>query len=346
VRRLSVVLFTLLLLATSLMPAPAAAQERRCFNETGFCITGRFLSYWEQNGGLPVFGYPISDAVFVENNGASQLHQWFERNVFELHPENAAPYDVLLGRLGDETLLLVDYDWQAQPRDAGPQPGCLWFKETQFNVCNQAGAIGFRAYWESHGLEFDGRAGKSYGESLALFGLPLTVPFVAENPSGDTVLMQWFERARFEWHPNNPTSSQVLLGLLGTDYPEDDAEPEPDPEPTPDPNAACANIRPPVDATISDNCVRYGESFAVETFGWDPNQPLGYWVTDQNGTTVGTIQTVNASGDGRFGGTVNTTNWFGYELRPGDYNFVVSDARNVSPAEKYQDSVAPFRVLP
>ncbi|MCC6625984.1 MAG: hypothetical protein IT340_01155 [Chloroflexi bacterium] len=28
---------------------------------------------------------------------------------------------------------------------------------------------------------------------------------------------QWFERARFEWHPNNPESHRVLLGLLGTE---------------------------------------------------------------------------------------------------------------------------------
>lgn len=32
----------------------------------------------------------------------------------------------------------------------------------------------FRAYWGTHGLEFDGRPGVSEAESLALFGLPLT----------------------------------------------------------------------------------------------------------------------------------------------------------------------------
>jgi TolB protein len=29
------------------------------------------------------------------------------------------------------------------------------------------------------------------------------------------VLTQWFERARFEWHPNNPAEFKVLLGRLG-----------------------------------------------------------------------------------------------------------------------------------
>jgi hypothetical protein len=33
-------------------------------------------------------------------DGRMYLTQWFERARFEYHPENAAPYDVLLGRLG------------------------------------------------------------------------------------------------------------------------------------------------------------------------------------------------------------------------------------------------------
>jgi ELWxxDGT repeat protein len=32
------------------------------------------------------------------------------------------------------------------------------------------------------------------------------------------VLTQWFERARFEWHPDKPDDFKVLLGLLGNEY--------------------------------------------------------------------------------------------------------------------------------
>ncbi len=324
-------------------PTPVAAQDQRCFNETGFCISGRFRSYWEQNGGLAVFGFPTTNVFTAQDeNGVSRPTQLFERNIFELHADKAAPYDVLLARLGDSILLLSNYDWQAQPRDPAPVSGCTWFAETQFNVCNQGGSIGFKTYWASHGLEFDGRAGTSYAESLALFGFPLTAPYVAENPNGDTVLMQWFERARFEWHPNNPVQFRVLLGLLGNEY----VSIEPDPQPEPQPGDQCANIRSPIDASISPNCVSYGGTIDVVTYGWDSGQPLGYWITDQNGITVGTTQTVNADTDGSFSGTIDTTNWFGLQLGAGDYNFVVSDARNVSPGDKYQDSIAPFRVLP
>lgn len=350
-RRLSAVIcVVVLLLCLGLPPHNASAQGQQCFPTTGFCITGRFLQYWEQNGGLSVFGYPTSEAFFDTNEaGERYLVQWFERNVFELHPENRPPYDVLLGRLGDETLLFLDYDWQAQPRDAGPKPGCIWFSETQFNVCNAAGATGFKTYWETHGLEFDGTSGKSYQESLALFGLPLTSPYVEENSSGDTVLMQWFERARFEWHPNNPEPQQVLLGLLGNEYisliPEPEAEPEPEPEPTPQPTAAppdlCANIPAPRFARAEPNCVKANTTFIVEVWGFEPNERIGFWITRAGYGTIGSTQGITVDENGRFRGSVNTRDWFGVVIPPGDYVFVAQEL-----AQIYEPSIAPFRVIP
>ncbi len=72
----------------------------------GFCISGRFREYWEQNGGLTVFGYPISPTRDERNadTGVTYLMHWFERIRFELHLENAALYDVLLGQLGGDWL--------------------------------------------------------------------------------------------------------------------------------------------------------------------------------------------------------------------------------------------------
>jgi hypothetical protein len=37
-----------------------AQTNERCFPETGQCIEGRIREFWEQNGGLAVFGYPIT----------------------------------------------------------------------------------------------------------------------------------------------------------------------------------------------------------------------------------------------------------------------------------------------
>ncbi len=91
--------------ASPAQPAQAQAGEL-CFNETRQCISGRFRQYWEQNGGLAVFGFPMSAAQNERNRdtGQTYLTQWFERNRFGYHPENRAPYDVLLGRLGEDEL--------------------------------------------------------------------------------------------------------------------------------------------------------------------------------------------------------------------------------------------------
>jgi hypothetical protein len=89
----------------ALAPAGVSAQTaQRCFSETGFCIEGRIREFWEQNGGLPVFGYPTGPQQQELIEGKPFQVQWFERNRLELHPENARPYDVLLGRLGADRL--------------------------------------------------------------------------------------------------------------------------------------------------------------------------------------------------------------------------------------------------
>src|SRR4029078_6880166 len=100
----------------------------QCFPETNQCISGRFRQYWEQNGGLAVFGYPISSAHEERNadTGKSYLTQWFERNRCEAHPENTVPYDVLLGRLGNDRLLQTGHDWGQESRENGPPRGWRW----------------------------------------------------------------------------------------------------------------------------------------------------------------------------------------------------------------------------
>lgn len=195
----------------------AGAEDARCFPETRHCFSGRFETYWDRNGALAVFGLPLTTTADELNRDAGKYYrtQWFERNRFEVHPENAAPYDVLLGRLGDDRLRQLGVNWRSRPRESGAKAGCLWFEQTGRNVCNQNGSAGFASYWRAHGLQ-DPRL-DTYGRSLALFGLPLTDARMEKNASGDTVLTQWFERARFEWHPDNPAEFKVLLGLLGSE---------------------------------------------------------------------------------------------------------------------------------
>jgi hypothetical protein len=212
VGRISILGAVALLAALFAGALPAEAQQRACFPQAGHCIGGRFAQYWQQNGGLAVFGYPLTD----ELTEGGRTVQYFERQRFELHSENAAPYDVLLGLLGEEVLQQRGIDWHTQPISPGPVAGCLWFQQTQHNVCDQTPGSGFKRYWQTHGLEFDGHTGKSEPESLALFGLPITEAF-QDTINGEIFQVQWFERARFEWHPGNVDPYRVLLGRLGAE---------------------------------------------------------------------------------------------------------------------------------
>jgi hypothetical protein len=118
--------------------------------------------------------------------------QYFERNRFEYHPENAGtPYEVLLGVLG--------LDFHKADPPVSPVAGSTYFKETGHNLSGK-----FKAYWDTHG-------------GLFVHGFPITEPVQEKSPTDDKVyLVQYFERSRFELHPENAGSPhEVLLGLLG-----------------------------------------------------------------------------------------------------------------------------------
>lgn len=115
---------------------------------------------------------------------------------------------MLLGRLGAEALATQERDWQRFPKADPAAPG--YFPQT-----GQAIAPEFLAYWRGNGLELGDR-GVSEREALALWGYPLSPP-LTETVEGKTVLAQWFERARLEYHPDNPAPYRVLLGRLAAE---------------------------------------------------------------------------------------------------------------------------------
>ena len=84
-------------------PPVAAILGATYFPETGHNVTrAEFVAFWQVNGGLAQFGFPLSEE-FTERSdldGKTYTMQYFERAVFELHPENEAPFDVLLSQLG------------------------------------------------------------------------------------------------------------------------------------------------------------------------------------------------------------------------------------------------------
>jgi hypothetical protein len=84
--------------AATAQPAPGC----QAFPQTGHTVCGAFLTYWQGHGGLAQQGYPLSDEFteVSDQNGQSYTVPYFERAVFEKHPENQPPYDVLLSQLG------------------------------------------------------------------------------------------------------------------------------------------------------------------------------------------------------------------------------------------------------
>ena len=179
------------------------------FPPTGQYLAFGFKNFWSASGGLPVFGYPLTG----EYREGGYTVQFTERQRFEYHPEFVGtPYETELGRLGYESAsnagLLSSAPFQPLPPGTTSDANCTFFAETGHRLC-----AGFKAYWQSHGLEFSD-AGVSYRESLALFGYPLSEEFI--DPASGLVV-QYFERARFEYHPGNAEPYKILLTRLGAD---------------------------------------------------------------------------------------------------------------------------------
>ncbi len=107
--RFSLIMLLSLALSLVLIPTdPAQAEDSRFFPETNHTVTGKFLEFWDKGGGLATYGFPISEAQneVDPETGKTFLTQWFQRNRFELHPENfgtqGGKYDVLFGLLGKD----------------------------------------------------------------------------------------------------------------------------------------------------------------------------------------------------------------------------------------------------
>ena len=277
------------------LPSRAAQAQtaQRCFSETGFCVDGRIREFWEANGGLPVFGFPIGPQQQEQIEGKPLQVQRFERNRLELHPENQRPYDVLLGRLGADRLAQQGRDWYAEFPKSGAQGGCRFFGETGHNVCTEV-----LTAWRANGLEIDGKTGKTEGESMALFGLPLSDLHVETMADGQQRQVQWFERARFELHPENQPPYNVLLGLLGNEIRDNGGAAKPAPVAD-----QCADVAEPVSARIRPaKCFQKGTNIEVDVFGFNPNEQIGFWISAPDGSVVGTRQTLNIGPQGGMNG--------------------------------------------
>lgn len=199
-RRGRTILFSgLLLMALGLLPARPAgadtASERWCPPETGVCAEGAFYDFWRANGGLEILGYPIDQP---RRRPDGLIVQYYERAIMEWHPENGADYQVLLTRLG---AALADGNPHGDRPPVLCDADCALLSQTGHTVRGP-----FLEYWTRHG-------------GLPVYGFPLTEEYRERNAAdGQAYTVQYFERNRFEHHPEHAgTRYEVLLGRLGAE---------------------------------------------------------------------------------------------------------------------------------
>jgi hypothetical protein len=181
-------------------PVPVPGTGLRQFGETGKTVSGIFLQYWERNGGLAQQGYPISDPIGEVSPIDRTVYtmQYFERAVFEYHPEHAGtPYEVLLTHLGR-----FEYN-RRYPNGAPNQqpnisPSSLYFPETRRWLGGE-----FLRYWRENG-------------GLAQQGYPLSDELTERSElNGELYKVQYFERSVIELHPEKQVPNHVQLSHLG-----------------------------------------------------------------------------------------------------------------------------------
>lgn len=250
-RRMSLITGLVVLLALLLGAAPAGvaqAQDQRCFPETGLCIAGPIRTYWERNGGLPIFGFPITAQAQETVEGRSLQVQWFERDRIEIQADGS----ITTGRLGVERLEQMGTPWQRGNKTSRtPDRGCIAFDETGHQVCG-----GFAQFWRANG-------------DRNRLGLPITGEFQQTLGDGRTYTVQYFERRRMELHPENAPPFNILLGLLGREVLDGRTPADP-----------CAQIPANVNADITPRCGRIGTVFNdARGFGFQPGERVGAYLT-------------------------------------------------------------------
>ena len=152
------------------------------FAETGHNVKGEFLKFY--NGAKDpalVYGYPLTEQMTSKDG---KTVQYFQRARFELGKDSRIQLTAVGQALYKPT----------PPAVSNTTAGCQMFS-TGFRVC-----FAFLDFFQANG-------------GVTQFGNPIS-PFEFQ----DNVIVQYFERARFEWRGDRPESQRVTLTDLGRMY--------------------------------------------------------------------------------------------------------------------------------
>jgi hypothetical protein len=200
--RLLLFCLTVLLFATTAAPAAQAAPTAATpagfayFPETGHNIGPQLKPFFDAHGGVENFGFPLTELI-LGSNGLQV--QYFERARFEYYPTRPAAQRIELTLVGALAAAGRENEEPFLWRVGSDSPDRTFFPESGHTL---GGAFGW--VWQSRG-------------GVAVFGYPISEEFMEVSPvDGQTYLVQYFQRARFEYHPElQGQPGEVQLAPLG-----------------------------------------------------------------------------------------------------------------------------------
>ena len=186
IRRLAALFLVLIVLLTPWGNAGAQSADVQFFPETGHNIKGDFLRFYKSiSDPRLVFGYPITEQITSKDG---KTVQYFQRARFELRPDLPNGQQIQLTSVGQATYK------PEQQLTMGNSAGCDLFP-SGYSVC-----FAFLDFYKASG-------------GVTQFGNPISPFEFHEN-----LIVQYFEKARFEWRADRPEGQRVVLTDLGRLY--------------------------------------------------------------------------------------------------------------------------------
>ena len=250
------VMILVLVGSLSIVHSQGQAEDCQYFSETGHWVCGPFREFFETRGGLEIFGYPLTEEFPDPTLGVPV--QYFQRARIEFHAYNPDLYKVLLGLLADE----LGYIYP--PANPAQIPAFNNRLRHYFPESGHVVSYAFLEYFREHG-------------GIDIFGYPRS-ELVYED--GHTV--QYFQRVRMEWRPEDAAGSQIGLTNLGEVYldrfsaPSEAIAPQPN---RPDESSFVVTLDRVTDLSV-DASVRHSVA------GEEGMQTVFVYVTDQWGQSL------------------------------------------------------------
>ncbi len=172
-------------------PPTAPLKGASYVKSTGHYIRAPILDFYNKNTGLKIFGLPLTEV----SSFAGQRVQFFERAELKITANG-----IIEAPLGS---ILTQGRSFPTVHAFAPTLTKMYFSDTKHSLSGD-----FLKFWQSH-------------HGAQLFGLPISEPLREKNGDGTgrVYLVQYFQNARLEYHPELAgTSNEVMLGLLGRQY--------------------------------------------------------------------------------------------------------------------------------